>query len=103
MKSKRSKATDIPQRVKERVWDRDGHRCIFCNSTQAMPNAHVISRAQGGLGIEQNIVTACMACHYAMDQTTQRPEFLKIAKDHLRLRYPGWDEMTLTYDKWHND
>lgn len=102
MKSRRSKATDIPQKVKHAVWERDGRRCIFCHSSAAMPNAHVISRAQGGLGIEQNIVTACMACHYAMDNTPQRPEFLELAKQHLRLRYPDWDTLSLTYDKWHN-
>lgn len=103
MKSRRSKATDIPQKVKERVWERDGHRCIFCNSTQAMPNAHYISRAKGGLGIEQNIVTACMGCHFAMDNTTQRPEFLDLAKAWLMSKYPDWDETSLTYNKYHND
>ena len=48
-----------------------------------MPNAHVISRANGGLGIEQNIVTACLDCHNRMDQSPQRKIYLKIANDYL--------------------
>ena len=28
MKSKRAKATDIPQKVKQAVWERDGGRCV---------------------------------------------------------------------------
>lgn len=99
MKSRRSKATDISARTKAIVWERDGHRCIFCGTGAAMPNAHYISRAKGGLGIEQNIVTACMSCHYAMDNTTERPYFLKTAKQYLSAKYQGWDEENLIYKK----
>ena len=53
---KRTKALDIPEKVKRRVWERDGHQCVLCGSIYAMPNAHYISRAQGGLGIEENAV-----------------------------------------------
>ena len=57
MKSRRSKATDIPQKVKQAVWERDGGRCVICGNTHnVMPNAHFISRANGGLGIEENVV-----------------------------------------------
>ena len=56
----RTKACDIPQVVKQKVWERDNHRCVICGNPQAMPNAHYISRAQGGLGIAQNIVTLCI-------------------------------------------
>lgn len=55
MKSKRSKATDIPQKVKQAVWERDGGRCVVCGCCRnVMPNAHFISRSKGGLGIEEN-------------------------------------------------
>lgn len=48
-----------------------------------MPNAHVISRASGGLGVEQNIVTACLNCHRLMDQSPQRKMYISIANDYL--------------------
>ena len=99
-KSKRSKATDIPQRVKEAVWERDFQRCIFCKSPRAMPNAHYISRAYGGLGIEENVITACMQCHHELDQTTARKEMLKYAEKYLRSRYENWDEEKLKYRRY---
>lgn len=66
-KSKRARATDIPKSVKDKVWERDKERCIYCGSPCAMPNAHYISREKGGLGVEQNIVTLCIKCHHAYD------------------------------------
>lgn len=96
-KSKRSKATDISQKTKHIVWERDNQRCIFCRSPQAMPNAHIISRAYGGLGVEENIVTACMNCHRLLDQSINRQVMLKRAKNYLRSRYTDWNEEELIY------
>lgn len=38
----------------------------MCGSSYAMPNAHYIARAQGGLGIEENIVTLCLIAIISM-------------------------------------
>ena len=105
MKSKRSKACDIPKRVKDAVWERDGHRCIICGSSRAMPNAHYISRSRGGLGIEQNIVTLCTdladGCHFKFDFGTseQRTEIGEKIKEYLKSCYPDWSEDGLYYKK----
>lgn len=99
IKSKRSKATDIPQKVKKAVWNRDGQRCIFCGSPYAMPNAHYIPRSKGGLGIEQNIVTACAECHFKMDSTKDRKWYLLQTKKYLERCYPNWNEKDLVYEK----
>lgn len=66
VKSKRSKACDIPGKVKETVFERDKGCCIVCGRP-GFPNAHYLSRARGGLGIEQNIVTLCPDCHFEYD------------------------------------
>lgn len=101
MKTKRSKACDIPQVVKQKVWERDGARCIICGNPTAMPNAHYISRAHGGLGIEQNIVTLCHNCHHAYDNTPQRPLYREYIKNYLRGIYGAeWDEEQLVYNKF---
>ena len=100
MVSKRSKATDIPRKVKEKVWERDNGRCIICHSPYAMPNAHYIRRSQGGLGIEQNVVTLCLNCHNRFDNGDKRKEFGDIIREYLKTQYPGWDEKTLVYRKW---
>lgn len=100
MKSKRSKACDITQAVKKKVWERDGAMCIVCGDYRAMPNAHYISRAHGGLGIEQNIVTLCQPCHHAYDNTVMRPQFREYIRNYLKGIYgAGWDEAKLTYKK----
>ena len=99
MKSQRSKATDIPQKVKKIVWERDGHRCIFCGSYYAMPNTHVVPRSKGGLGIEQNIVTACLNCHRNMDQTTKRELYVEKANEYLDSIYGKREN--LTYKKFY--
>lgn len=99
MKSQRSKACDIPQSVKKKVWERDQERCIVCGNPQAMPNAHYISRAHGGLGIEQNIVTLCQNCHHNYDNTADRPIYREYIKSYLKGKYDEWDETKLTYKK----
>jgi len=76
------KSTTIPKAVKEAVAKRDsfnGHPCcILCGKPApteyplAFSNAHIISRAQGGLGVVDNIVTLCPECHRKYDQSTER-------------------------------
>lgn len=107
MKTKRAKATDIPESVKQRVWERDGGRCIICGSHIAMPNAHYIPRSKGGLGIEQNVITLCTNitpnhCHERFDKGTakEREQLRKMIKDYLQERYNDWSEDKLVYKKW---
>lgn len=99
MKTKRSKSCDISAAVKQKVWERDGRRCIVCGNPQAMPTAHFISRAKGGLGVERNIVTLCLKCHREYDQTTKRPFYREYVRNYLKSKYPDWDENELLYKK----
>lgn len=99
MKSKRAKACDITKKVKDRVWERDGHKCIICGSYQAMPNSHYIRRSQGGLGIEENIVTMCQRCHYMYDQGGDRQAIATYTERYLRSKYPDWNPEKLIYRK----
>lgn len=102
MKSKRSKACDIPQKVKKIVWERDGGCCVICgNSYNVMPNAHYIPRSKGGLGIEENIFTACTRltendCHYKFDEYGIGEDKVR---EYFKATYPGWDENNLKYKK----
>ena len=99
MKSKRSKACDIPTKVKKAVWERDKQHCIYCGSVRAMPNAHFISRAKGGLGIEENIVTLCQNCHYNFDMTDMREHYKEYIENYLIKKYPNWDKENLIYKR----
>ena len=100
MKTKRAKACDITKKVKDRVWERDGHRCIICGDPYAMPNSHFIRRSQGGLGIEENIVTMCQRCHRMYDQGVERRVIESYTENYLRSIYPNWDRSKLIYKKW---
>lgn len=77
MKTKRSKATDISMAVKKKVFERDKGRCVVCGNTyNVMPNAHILSRAHSGKGIETNVVTMCTImtknkCHHKFDNGTK--------------------------------
>jgi 5-methylcytosine-specific restriction endonuclease McrA len=99
-KSKRSKACDITQKVKNAVWERDRHKCVLCGTNQAMPNAHYIPRSQGGLGVEQNIVTLCLDCHRRLDQTTERQTLLEYVKSYLDIFYPGFSDDDRKYRRF---
>lgn len=99
MKSKRSRACDIPKRVKDAVWARDHERCIVCGSREAMPNSHYIKRSAGGLGIEGNVTTMCFRCHEAFDGP-RRAELMPKVKRYLQKKYPDWDESKLIYRKY---
>ena len=101
MRTARTKATGIYDFTKKVVWERDNHCCIFCGRPVVMFYAcsHVIPRSGGGLGIEENVVTACWDCHSKMDQTTSRKAYLKIANDYLRSKYPNFDEVQKIYTK----
>ena len=100
MKSKRAKACDITKKVKDIVWERDNRRCIICGSPYAWPNSHYIRRSQGGLGIEQNIVTMCKMCHGMYDQGPERELIRQYTEKHLRSKYPDWNPDKLVYRKW---
>lgn len=100
-KSRRTKALDISQRVKKRVWERDEYCCIICGNPHAMPNSHYIRRSQGGLGIEENVATMCINCHNEYDNGSGKYyEAIKESfRDYLMSIYPDWDEEKLVYRK----
>lgn len=95
---KRTKALEISKQVRNRVLERDKW-CIVCGSPNGLPNAHYISRAQGGLGIEENIVTLCFECHYKMDHTTDRKKFEELVRGHLEKHYPSFTNELRCYKK----
>ena len=99
---KRTRACAIIKKTKLRVYERDKRRCIFCGAP-GLPEAHVVPRSHGGLGIPENIVTACRPCHDKMDNSTDRQQMLQVAADYLKRLYPDWNEQSLVYDKWHKD
>jgi 5-methylcytosine-specific restriction endonuclease McrA len=109
MKKVRTKALEIPTKVKMAVAERDsfdGHPCcLWCGKPApttnplAFSNAHYIPRSQGGLGIEQNTLTLCWECHLEFDNSENREVMKGVLRGHLKSKHPDWDEENLIYKK----
>lgn len=107
-KSKKTKALEISTKVKQAVAERDSFRghpcCIWCGTPAptynplAFSNAHFIPRSDGGLGIEENILTLCPKCHDLFDGSN-RAKMKVFFEQHLKAKYPDWDEEKLRYKK----
>lgn len=96
---KRTKALATPKKVKEAVHERDEGRCILCRKP-GNPDAHFIARSQSGLGIEQNIVTLCLDCHRAYDNSKQRPFLRECIRKYLDIKYPDFPDEMRVYHKY---
>lgn len=50
-KKPRTIALSIPREVKQKVWERDNHKCINCHKYVSVDNSccHYIARSHGGL------------------------------------------------------
>lgn len=109
MKKKRTKSLEIPIKVKKAVAERDSVEmwacCLWCgrpaptDNPLAFSNAHYIARSQGGLGIEENILTLCPYCHASFDNSENRETMKRILKNYLKSKYSDWDEKKLIYKK----
>ena len=60
---------------------------------------HIVNKSQGGLGIVQNGVIGCRGHHHLLDNSEYDQEMRVIAKDYLRILYPGWTDESVTYNK----
>lgn len=107
MKSKRTKALEIPKEVKEAVAKRDKFNgwtcCVLCGTPAppenplAFSNAHFVPRSKGGLGVEKNIVSLCPLCHRQFDQSTERGFLRTELKSYFQSKYKDWNEEDLVY------
>lgn len=106
---KDTKARDFDRKTKISIMNRDSIDgwpcCVNCgaaapsNESPVWSNAHFISRAQGGLGVEENGLTLCPVCHRRYDQTTDRPKLREYFRKYLMEHYPNWSEEKLFYRK----
>lgn len=64
------------EEIRQRVLDRDGHACRFCDMTeeehqeqhnQGLHAHHVLPRDAGGEDHPNNLITVCTACHRTIE------------------------------------
>ncbi len=78
---------------RERIFERDGHRCVYCGEAFAAEDLtvdHVEPRMRGGDHSDGNLVTCCVPCNTAKaglpawawlaNRSTERANFLELAE-----------------------
>lgn len=102
-KHRLTKATDIPKKVKDAVWERDSGKCLVCGYYPSIPACHIVSRSHQGRGIETNICTLCSTHHRLYDSGTreQRDTIDRIVVAYMKSVYgEGWNKEDQVYHKW---
>lgn len=63
--NKRSKWSNIDNKTRQEVLLRDNNKCVLCGAKNDLTLAHIfLSRAHGGRGCKENLITLCSNCHY---------------------------------------
>ena len=101
------------KKARKEIYERDGqwgNPCLFCRrnyrrekadpfATSIFETMHIVSRAQGGLGIAQNGIIGCKYHHRMFDQSENRKDMLEIIRNYMKFIYEDWDIEHLSYSK----
>jgi 5-methylcytosine-specific restriction endonuclease McrA len=53
----------IPKKRRAAIYERDGHRCVWCSATERLSLDHLVPRSRGGSNESSNLVTSCVGCN----------------------------------------
>ena len=60
---KKKRSRRITQTVKDKVWNRDGGKCVECGSNENLEFDHIIPHSKGGANTYRNIQLLCEPCN----------------------------------------
>ncbi len=58
-----SPSRSIPRDVRQRVWQRDGGKCVECSAIEYLEYDHIIPHSRGGSNHDANIQLLCRRCN----------------------------------------
>lgn len=65
------------QDIKAQAFERDGHACIRCGSSEKLAGHHLVPKSRGGETTLQNVVTLCGSCNSWARNNEQRCNEIK--------------------------
>lgn len=62
-KNNEKERESIPQDIADRVWNRDGGKCVKCGSNENLEFDHIIPFSKGGATTYRNLQLLCQNCN----------------------------------------
>lgn len=62
-RKKKNKGAKVSPQKRAKIYARDGHRCLYCGTTEDLTLDHIIPRSKGGSNRYQNLRTLCRPCN----------------------------------------
>ena len=53
----------VPEALRNKIFERDGNKCVLCGSTHNLQLDHRLATAKGGKTTESNLQTLCEKCN----------------------------------------
>jgi len=57
------KRASIPEALRNKIFERDGFKCVTCGATSDLTLDHIIPFSKGGQATEDNLQTLCLKCN----------------------------------------
>lgn len=65
--------------LRQRVYERDGHRCVTCGTNRQLTLDHWVPRSKGGPHSFENLRTMCGPCNHAKGDSLP-PDYVPVAR-----------------------